>query len=58
MLEDEATPGQLHVPIVDRPPATARLGDIVYRLDFEEYAVSTVLGWVACRPAKVPAATG
>lgn len=41
----------LLIPVVERPPASARLGDIVYREDFEDYAVKTVLGWVPCRPA-------
>jgi hypothetical protein len=42
---------ELRIPVVDTPPVGARLGDVVYREDHEEYAVNTVLGWVTCRPA-------
>jgi hypothetical protein len=47
----------LQVPAVELPPSEARIGDLVWREDREEYAVRTVLGWIACRPARVPAAT-
>jgi hypothetical protein len=42
----------LLVPVVETPPVDAKLGDIVYREDREEFAVKTVLGWMACRPAR------
>jgi hypothetical protein len=43
--------GLLRIPVVDSPPPRARIGDVVYREDREEYAVNTVLGWIRCRPA-------